>query len=201
MFFNKITGNTVGAGGTPPWHTALVLVCFLLILCLAAAFRVPRLTLRPVHGDEANQAVKTGILFDTGEYRYDPHEHHGPTLYYLTLPVLYFCGVSSFEDSITSTGSCCFRDAGYHSSGCYGMPIYWRHVWTALFMAVSLPMTTTAGTISDYCGMFVQAAFVSDGGTLKTRGRKQAIVLESALGFAPPKDIGCHRFPPLLQLC
>ena len=41
---------------------------------------------RPMHHDEANQAVKFGELLETGDYRYDPDDHHGPTLYYLTLP-------------------------------------------------------------------------------------------------------------------
>ena len=39
-----------------------------------------------MHHDEANQAVKFGALLERGEYRYDAHDHHGPTLYYLTLP-------------------------------------------------------------------------------------------------------------------
>ena len=39
-----------------------------------------------MHGDEANQAVKAGLLLETGSYVYDPREHHGPTLYFLTLP-------------------------------------------------------------------------------------------------------------------
>ncbi len=55
----------------------------------ALAARVPRLAQRPMHCDEANQAYKAGWLFDRGEYRYDPHEYHGPTLYWLTLPSLW----------------------------------------------------------------------------------------------------------------
>jgi predicted membrane-bound mannosyltransferase len=38
-----------------------------------------------MHHDEANEAVKFGILLETGEYHYDKVDHHGPTLYYLTL--------------------------------------------------------------------------------------------------------------------
>lgn len=72
---------------------------FLLVIALAAAFRLPELGKRPMHGDEANQAVKTGKLFDNGFYRYDPHEHHGPTLYYLTLPSLWISGAKDFQDS------------------------------------------------------------------------------------------------------
>ena len=37
---------------------------------------------RTFHPDEANQAFTTGRLLETGAYRYDPRDHHGPTLYY-----------------------------------------------------------------------------------------------------------------------
>lgn len=52
-----------------------------------------------MHPDEANQAWKTGILRQTGQYRYDPAEHHGPTLYYLTLPVLWLAGAGDFAQT------------------------------------------------------------------------------------------------------
>lgn len=35
-----------------------------------------------MHGDEANQAIKTAVLIEDGQYAYDPVEHHGPALYY-----------------------------------------------------------------------------------------------------------------------
>jgi uncharacterized protein (TIGR03663 family) len=54
---------------------------------LALALRTPQLERRPFHHDEANQAVKLGLLLESGVYRYDPHDHHGPTLYYLALPL------------------------------------------------------------------------------------------------------------------
>ncbi|MBI2431355.1 MAG: TIGR03663 family protein, partial [Candidatus Hydrogenedentes bacterium] len=63
----------------------------------AAWLRFSELGARPMHGDEANQAVKTGALYDQGEYRYDPFEHHGPTLYYFALPVLRLTGAASYE--------------------------------------------------------------------------------------------------------
>jgi len=50
------------------------------------ALRLAHLDVRPMHHDEANQAVKFGVLLERGEYRYDAHDHHGPTLYYLSLP-------------------------------------------------------------------------------------------------------------------
>jgi uncharacterized protein (TIGR03663 family) len=60
----------------------------LLAIALGAglAMRLARLDVRPMHHDEANQAVKFGALLEHGEYRYDAYDHHGPTLYYLTLP-------------------------------------------------------------------------------------------------------------------
>ncbi|MGD0782600.1 MAG: flippase activity-associated protein Agl23 [Candidatus Aminicenantales bacterium] len=60
---------------------------FLAVFGLGLALRLARLDLRPIHHDEANQALKFAALLEKGEYRYDPAEHHGPTLYYLTLPL------------------------------------------------------------------------------------------------------------------
>ncbi len=65
---------------------------FLLAVLGALAFRLFRLDLRPMHPDEANQAVKLGHLLERGEYRFDPDDHHGPTLYYLTLPAAWAAG-------------------------------------------------------------------------------------------------------------
>src|SRR5712691_9451378 len=60
-----------------------------LLLILAAvvalALRCPRLDQRPMHNDEAVNAIKFGQLWEHDAYKYDPNEHHGPTLYYATL--------------------------------------------------------------------------------------------------------------------
>ncbi|HUT08562.1 MAG TPA: flippase activity-associated protein Agl23 [Candidatus Latescibacteria bacterium] len=58
----------------------------------ALLFRVVRLDVRPMHHDEANQALKFGDLLERGEYRFDPSDHHGPSLYYLTLPMARVAG-------------------------------------------------------------------------------------------------------------
>jgi uncharacterized protein (TIGR03663 family) len=60
---------------------------FFVILAGALFLRTAALGLRPMHHDEANQALKFGALLETGEYRYDKDDHHGPSLYYLTLPM------------------------------------------------------------------------------------------------------------------
>jgi len=69
----------------------------------ALLFRVVRLDLRPMHHDEANQAAKFGALLDRGEYRYDPGGHHGPSLYYLTLPAALAAGQKTFAELSETT--------------------------------------------------------------------------------------------------
>jgi len=59
----------------------------LIVLATALLVRIPGLSLRPMHHDEANQALKFGRLLEKGEYQYDKADHHGPALYYLTLPL------------------------------------------------------------------------------------------------------------------
>lgn len=71
---------------------------FVCVVLGALVLRGARLSLRPMHHDEANQALKFGGLLETGDYRYDPREHHGPTLYYMTLPLAEAAGARSLAD-------------------------------------------------------------------------------------------------------
>ena len=80
------------------WH-ALVL---LFAASAALLLRGPNLGLRPMHNDEGVNAVKFGVLLDRGEYRYDPHEYHGPSLHYATLAIARAAG---FRNSSTLTDS------------------------------------------------------------------------------------------------
>ena len=57
----------------------------LLVLLAALGLRCYDLAVRPMHADEANQAVKLGQLLEKGIYVFDPADHHGPTLYYFGL--------------------------------------------------------------------------------------------------------------------
>lgn len=63
-----------------------------LLALLALELRTYELERRPLHADEANQAVKTGELIEHGFYAFDPRDHHGPTLYYATLPLAWLRG-------------------------------------------------------------------------------------------------------------
>ncbi|MGC3957105.1 MAG: TIGR03663 family protein [Verrucomicrobiota bacterium] len=68
----------------------------LLLAIVGALFlRTPDLGNRPLHNDESTNAIKLGALWDKGDYKYDPHEYHGPTLHYFSLPFLWASGVKS----------------------------------------------------------------------------------------------------------
>jgi uncharacterized protein (TIGR03663 family) len=71
---------------------------FLIIVIAALAIRLPKLNLRPMHGDEAIHAYKLGELLETGKYRYDSQEYHGPLLYYVSLIPALLSGQKSFKD-------------------------------------------------------------------------------------------------------
>lgn len=51
-----------------------------------------------MHTDEANQAVKLGQLLEQNYYRYDPQDHHGPTLYYFAKAVARFTGAETLAE-------------------------------------------------------------------------------------------------------
>jgi uncharacterized protein (TIGR03663 family) len=76
-----MTSARAGYGG------ALASIVVVVALAAGLALRMVQLDTRPMHHDEANQALKFGALLEHGEYTYDPDDHHGPTLYYLTLPL------------------------------------------------------------------------------------------------------------------
>ncbi|MBN1359836.1 MAG: TIGR03663 family protein [Sedimentisphaerales bacterium] len=69
----------------------------ILVVALGALVsRVPRLSLRPMHTDEAVHAAKFGDLLDRGRYEYNPHEFHGPTLNYFTLIPAWLSGARTY---------------------------------------------------------------------------------------------------------
>lgn len=67
----------------------------------AVVLRWPAPGQRPMHNDEAVNGVKFGQLWERGAYRYDPNEHHGPTLYYFTAGVSALSGAPGVISGIT----------------------------------------------------------------------------------------------------
>ena len=60
-------------------------ILFLAAFILAGFIRFYDLNDKPLHTDEAVNALKFKSLLEQGTYTYDPKEYHGPSLYYLTL--------------------------------------------------------------------------------------------------------------------
>ncbi|UCF34243.1 MAG: TIGR03663 family protein [Phycisphaerales bacterium] len=82
-----------------PWFVISVLT----IAALALILRLPALSHRPMHGDEAVHTVKCNTLWTTGEYRYDAQDYHGPTLYYATLPAIWLSDAKDYRDASETT--------------------------------------------------------------------------------------------------
>ncbi len=69
-----------------PWMPLIV------VTVLGLWLRVHDLDVRPMHADEANQAVKSGQLLEGAGYTLDPRDHHGPTLYYAAVSLAWIRG-------------------------------------------------------------------------------------------------------------
>lgn len=73
-------------------------ILFILMLVMALGFRLPQLSIRPMHGDEAVNALKFSELLETGKYVYDPVEFHGPALPYFSVPLAWIKGQSTLKE-------------------------------------------------------------------------------------------------------
>src|SRR5262245_46251413 len=118
-------------------------LALLLLLILGAAFmlRWPRLAQRPMHNDEAVNGIKFGELWEHGRYKYDPNEHHGPSLLYATWSLSRLTGAPDIQHfsetrlrSVTvlfGLGLICFLPLIVDGLGRTGV------AWAALFTAAS----------------------------------------------------------------
>ncbi len=79
-------------------NRASALALLLLAIVGALFLRTPQLGNRPLHNDEAVNATKLAALWEKGDYRYDPHEYHGPALHYFSLPVLWLGSAKDASD-------------------------------------------------------------------------------------------------------
>lgn len=73
-------------------------LALILAVVVALALRALQLESRPLHNDEAVNAIKLNELWQEGRYRYDPDEYHGPALHYTTLPFLWLSGAHHSDD-------------------------------------------------------------------------------------------------------
>jgi uncharacterized protein (TIGR03663 family) len=90
---------------------ALALGLGLVLAVGSLALRLPQLDRRPMHTDESVHAFKFLQLWEEGDYRYDPHEYHGPSLYYATLPLVWMSGAATrgeLSESLIRLTPVCF---------------------------------------------------------------------------------------------
>ncbi len=80
-----------------PWLLVLLAVAIALLV------RSVQVGLRPVHSDEAVNAVILGRLQETGRYTYDPRQFHGPTLYWFALPAVWLSGAKNYSELTATT--------------------------------------------------------------------------------------------------
>lgn len=71
---------------------------FLLIALMGLALRLPQLSVRPMHTDEAVNSYIVGQLLAGESFTYDPHDRHGPALSALALPLARIQGAKTFSD-------------------------------------------------------------------------------------------------------
>ncbi|HXQ80357.1 MAG TPA: flippase activity-associated protein Agl23 [Opitutaceae bacterium] len=139
----------------------------LALLTLAAFWwRARDLASRPMHADEANQAVKAGELLESGRYAFDPLEHHGPVLYYAVLPVAWCRGqhaLASLDEVTVRLVPALAGAASVFLLGLLAAPLgRWPSLAAAAFLAVSPPAVYYSRFFiqETLLGAFALAAFV-----------------------------------------
>jgi uncharacterized protein (TIGR03663 family) len=81
--------------GAPRGLVQLSVSAPLFLLLLAAALRLWRLDLRPLHHDEGTNVIFLLRLLRDGVYEYDPANYHGPLLYVLSAVPLFLLGTTT----------------------------------------------------------------------------------------------------------
>lgn len=71
---------------------------FFIVALIGLAIRLPQLSARPMHTDEAINAYIVGQLLAQEPFIYDPQDRHGPALAALALPIVRAQGAKSFSD-------------------------------------------------------------------------------------------------------
>lgn len=79
-------------------HRFWIVVGLIAVAVVWFATRLPSLDERPMHTDEATKAYMLGELMAGEGYRYDPTEHHGPTLVYAARAVAAVCGKTTVAE-------------------------------------------------------------------------------------------------------
>jgi uncharacterized protein (TIGR03663 family) len=90
--------SSVALVGSAPPSRRMRWAVFLLVALLGLALRLPHLSARPMHTDEAVNAYIVGRLMAGGTFTYDSEDRHGPALAALALPMVRIQGAKAFSD-------------------------------------------------------------------------------------------------------
>lgn len=132
---------------------------FAAILLFAAIVRIPKLELRPVHGDEAVHGIKFGALLERGEYRYDPHQYHGPALYYFSLPAAWLSGAHTIRE--VSEGELRLVPVAFSLLLIAGLALFWESLGRDIVL-VAAGLLTLSPAINFYSRYYIhEMLFVS----------------------------------------
>lgn len=79
----------------------LCIIVFALAILIAGWLRFSQIELKPFHHDEGVNSFFLLNLAHSGEYKYDPTNYHGPSLYYIALVSLRIFGENDFALRLT----------------------------------------------------------------------------------------------------
>ncbi len=133
-------------------------ILLLLVLLLALGLRTHDLAARPMHADEANQAVKFGQMLEGGAYRFDPRDHHGPTLYYFALLPAWVRGETTLKALNETTVRLTPALAGVVAVGLLWLLVRPWGRWPAFTAALLLAVSPAAVYYSRY---FIQETLLA----------------------------------------
>src|SRR5215475_3840405 len=89
---NNKAPERIGSGYEKP----VCVIVFILAVIVAVWLRFDQIGLKPFHHDEGVMSHFLLNLANSGEYRYNPENYHGPTLYYFALVALRVFGDNDF---------------------------------------------------------------------------------------------------------
>ena len=164
-------------------------ILLLLVLLAALGLRTHDLAARPMHADEANQAVKLGQMLEGGAYKFDPLDHHGPTLYYLALLPAWVRGETTLKALTETTVRLTPALAGVVGVGLLWLLVRPWGRWPAFTAALLLAVSPAAVYYSRYfiqetlLVTFTLGALVSGRSWWRSGGARWAAVTGIWLGL------------------
>jgi uncharacterized protein (TIGR03663 family) len=79
------------------YEKTVCVIAFSLAVIVSVWLRFDQIGVKPFHHDEGvNSHFLLNLAASEGGYKYDPKNYHGPTLYYIALPVLRVFGANDF---------------------------------------------------------------------------------------------------------